>query len=226
MRSGAAWSSRSGGSRSQYVIQVSRAPLLVLVVFSLLALCGTVLATIAASSQEDEEPAAVVEGPESPFKGAVRPRRLRASSRCETRTRSWCGWTTCAARWSCSRPRTRRASRAPSPRCRSAGRWTTSPRASATACARSRSASTRRTTILSAHRSSCSRAGSVATSTTCSARVASCSRSGASTALPPRPRSASTTRIVLLDGEGRQRVGFDPVRDPGGLAHDIRLLLG
>lgn len=46
---------------------------LVLVVVGLLALCGTVLATIAASSQEEEEPAAVVEGPESPFEGALRP---------------------------------------------------------------------------------------------------------------------------------------------------------
>ena len=46
---------------------------LVLVVVGLLALCGTVLATIAASSQEEDEPAAVVEGPESPFEGAMRP---------------------------------------------------------------------------------------------------------------------------------------------------------
>jgi protein SCO1/2 len=51
---------------------------LVLAVVALIALCGTVLATIAASSQDgDEEPAAVVEGPESPFKGAVRPKALR-----------------------------------------------------------------------------------------------------------------------------------------------------
>jgi len=48
---------------------------LVLAVVGLIALCGTVLAAIAASSQNDE-PAAVVEGPESPFKGAVRPKAL------------------------------------------------------------------------------------------------------------------------------------------------------
>jgi protein SCO1/2 len=53
---------------------------LVLVVVGLIALCGTVVAAIAASSQD--EPAAVVEevnpygfeGPRSPFKGAVRPK--------------------------------------------------------------------------------------------------------------------------------------------------------
>jgi protein SCO1/2 len=53
---------------------------LVLVVVGLMALCGTVVAAIAASSQD--EPAAVVEevnqygfeGPTSPFKGAVRPK--------------------------------------------------------------------------------------------------------------------------------------------------------
>jgi protein SCO1 len=49
---------------------------LVLAVVGLIALCGTVLATIAASSQDSSEPAAVVEGPESPFKGAVRPKAL------------------------------------------------------------------------------------------------------------------------------------------------------
>ena len=49
---------------------------LVLAVVGLIALCATVLAAIAASSQEDDEPAAVVEGPESPFKGAVRPKAL------------------------------------------------------------------------------------------------------------------------------------------------------
>ena len=49
---------------------------LVLAVVGLIALCGTVLATIAASSQDSDEPAAVVEGPESPFKGAVRPNGL------------------------------------------------------------------------------------------------------------------------------------------------------
>ena len=49
---------------------------LVLAVVGLIALCGTVLATIAASSQDSDEPAAVVEGPESPFKGAVRPKAL------------------------------------------------------------------------------------------------------------------------------------------------------
>jgi protein SCO1/2 len=50
---------------------------LVLAVVGLVALCGTVLAAIAASSQDSAEPAAVVEGPESPFKGAVRPKALR-----------------------------------------------------------------------------------------------------------------------------------------------------
>ena len=49
---------------------------LVLAVVGLIALCATVLAVIAASSQEDSKPAAVVEGPESPFKGAVRPKAL------------------------------------------------------------------------------------------------------------------------------------------------------
>ena len=49
---------------------------LVLAVVALIALCATVLATIAASSQDQSEPAAVVEGPESPFKGAVRPKAL------------------------------------------------------------------------------------------------------------------------------------------------------
>jgi protein SCO1 len=49
---------------------------LVLAVVGLIALCGTVLAAIAASSQESAEPAAVVEGPESPFKGAARPKAL------------------------------------------------------------------------------------------------------------------------------------------------------
>src|SRR5687767_10982924 len=49
---------------------------LVLVVIGLIALGGTVVAAIAASSQDDGEPAAVVEGPESPFKGAVRPKAL------------------------------------------------------------------------------------------------------------------------------------------------------
>jgi protein SCO1/2 len=49
---------------------------LVLAVVGLIALCATVLAAIAASSQDDGEPAAVVEGPESPFKGAVRPKAL------------------------------------------------------------------------------------------------------------------------------------------------------
>ena len=42
----------------------------------------------------------------------------------------------------------------------------------------------------------------------------------------PQTKGSSTTRIVLLDGEGRQRVGFGPSTRPGGLAHDIRLLLG
>src|SRR5687767_2871541 len=46
---------------------------LVLVVVGLIALCATVITAMAASSHEDEEPALVVEGPESPFKGAVRP---------------------------------------------------------------------------------------------------------------------------------------------------------
>jgi protein SCO1 len=49
---------------------------LVLAVVGLIALCATVLAAIAASSQDEGEPAAVVEGPESPFKGAVRPKAL------------------------------------------------------------------------------------------------------------------------------------------------------
>jgi protein SCO1/2 len=49
---------------------------LILAVVALSALVGTVLATIAASSSEDDGPAAVVEGPESPFEGAVRPRAL------------------------------------------------------------------------------------------------------------------------------------------------------
>ncbi|MGH2979585.1 MAG: SCO family protein [Solirubrobacterales bacterium] len=48
---------------------------LVLVVVGLLALTGTIVAAIAASS-EDDEPAAVVEGPQSPFEGAVRPQAL------------------------------------------------------------------------------------------------------------------------------------------------------
>jgi protein SCO1 len=46
---------------------------LVLVVVALIALCATILAAIAASSQDSSEPAAVVEGPQSPFKGAERP---------------------------------------------------------------------------------------------------------------------------------------------------------
>lgn len=51
---------------------------LVLIVVAVIALCATVLATIAASSSDDEgEPAAVVEGPQSPFEGAVRPKALR-----------------------------------------------------------------------------------------------------------------------------------------------------
>jgi protein SCO1 len=50
---------------------------LVLVVVGLIALCATVLAAMAASSQDSDEPAAVVEGPESPFEGAVRPKALR-----------------------------------------------------------------------------------------------------------------------------------------------------
>jgi protein SCO1/2 len=50
---------------------------LILAVVALMALAGTVVATIAGSSSEDSEPAAVVEGPESPFKGAVRPAELR-----------------------------------------------------------------------------------------------------------------------------------------------------
>jgi protein SCO1/2 len=49
---------------------------LVLLVVGLIALCATVLAAIAASSQDEGEPAAVVEGPESPFKGAERPQAL------------------------------------------------------------------------------------------------------------------------------------------------------
>lgn len=49
---------------------------LVLAVVGLMALCGTVLAAIAASSEESQEPAAVVEGPRSPFKGALRPEAL------------------------------------------------------------------------------------------------------------------------------------------------------
>jgi protein SCO1 len=49
---------------------------LVLVVVALIALCATVVATIAASSEDSSEPAAVVEGPQSPFKGAVRPTGL------------------------------------------------------------------------------------------------------------------------------------------------------
>jgi len=49
---------------------------LVLLVVGLIALCATVLAAIAASSQDSGEPAAVVEGPESPFEGAVRPEAL------------------------------------------------------------------------------------------------------------------------------------------------------
>ena len=46
---------------------------LVLGVVGLIALCATVLAAIAGSSQDEGEPAAVIEGPESPFEGAVRP---------------------------------------------------------------------------------------------------------------------------------------------------------
>jgi protein SCO1 len=49
---------------------------LVLVVVALIALCATILAAIAASSQDSSEPAAVVEGPQSPFKGAERPKAL------------------------------------------------------------------------------------------------------------------------------------------------------
>lgn len=49
---------------------------LVLAVVGLMALCGTVLAAIAASSEESQEPAAVVEGPQSPFEGALRPEAL------------------------------------------------------------------------------------------------------------------------------------------------------
>jgi protein SCO1/2 len=49
---------------------------LVLVVLALIALCATVLAALAASSQDSSEPAAVVEGPQSPFKGAERPQAL------------------------------------------------------------------------------------------------------------------------------------------------------
>jgi protein SCO1/2 len=48
----------------------------VLAVVGLIALCATVLAAIAASQDDKSEPAAVVEGPESPFKGAVRPKAL------------------------------------------------------------------------------------------------------------------------------------------------------
>jgi protein SCO1 len=55
---------------------------MVLVVIALLALAASVLAAIAASSDNDDKPAAVVEeinaagveGPRSPYKGAVRPR--------------------------------------------------------------------------------------------------------------------------------------------------------
>jgi protein SCO1 len=49
---------------------------LVLAVVGLIALCTAVLAAIAASSKEDDQPAAVVEGPESPFEGALRPKAL------------------------------------------------------------------------------------------------------------------------------------------------------
>jgi protein SCO1/2 len=50
---------------------------LILAVAALLALAGTVLAAIAASSEDDaKKPAAIVEGPESPFEGAVRPEGL------------------------------------------------------------------------------------------------------------------------------------------------------
>jgi protein SCO1/2 len=55
---------------------VSARARLVLVVVGLIALCATVVATIAASSEDSSEPAAVVEGPQSPFKGAVRPTGL------------------------------------------------------------------------------------------------------------------------------------------------------
>jgi protein SCO1 len=56
---------------------VSSRARLILAVAALLALAGTVLATIAASSQDEaRQPAAVVEGPESPFEGAVRPKGL------------------------------------------------------------------------------------------------------------------------------------------------------
>jgi protein SCO1/2 len=48
---------------------------LILAVVAVLALAGTVLATIAASSRDDE-PAAVIHGPESPFEGAIRPQGL------------------------------------------------------------------------------------------------------------------------------------------------------
>jgi protein SCO1 len=49
---------------------------LILAVAALLALAGAVLAALAVSSEEQDEPIAVVEGPESPFKGAVRPQAL------------------------------------------------------------------------------------------------------------------------------------------------------
>jgi protein SCO1 len=52
---------------------VSARARLVLVVVGLVALSATVVATIAASSEDSNEPAAVVEGPPSPFKGALRP---------------------------------------------------------------------------------------------------------------------------------------------------------
>lgn len=44
-----------------------------LLVVAAIALCATVLAAIAASSEEADEPAAVVAGPPSPFEGAERP---------------------------------------------------------------------------------------------------------------------------------------------------------
>ena len=50
---------------------------LILAVAAVLALGGTVVAALAASSEEPDEPVAVVQGAESPFEGAVRPPGVR-----------------------------------------------------------------------------------------------------------------------------------------------------
>ena len=211
---------------------------LVLVVIALLALAGTVLAAIAATSGDDnggaaavvqEVNAAGVEGPTSPFKGAVRPpgaaRRLRAArpgrqARDASRT--------CAARSSCSARRTRPARRpARSWPSRSAARWTTCrTRARADPRLRAERRPGQRQSGFGA-RSSCSSGACAATSTTCSARAGSCSRCGASTGSRPRPTSRSTTRTSSCwTARAASASGFPAnFLTPESLAHDLRLLV-